>query len=183
MPTPSSVDQNAPSPCSYFPASSLTPQVMLSAAAVAAQPSGHAGRECRKNLFTLPFLRDPPQSRRTGRCRPPASSSAEAPPLDQRFEGREPAAPNRTGSSAGSPVSASASSIARRAASSSSSRVFSATASTGAGRGSRLIRSCSATSSESGGIGIALVAVDDRLARPCGRGRRRAARCRGSGRA
>ena len=57
------------------------------------------------------------------------------------------AAPKRTGSSAGRPVSASAAAIAARASSSASARVLSATATTRAGRAGSASRSCSSTSS------------------------------------
>ena len=59
------------------------------------------------------------------------------------------AAPKRTGSSAGSPVSSSAAAIAERAPASSRSRVLRAIACTFAGRRGRAIRSCSSTSSGS----------------------------------
>src|SRR5215208_363582 len=61
--------------------------------------------------------------------------------------------PNRTGSSAGNPVSASTSAIAALPAASSTSRVFSAIATTGEGRAINAIRSCSSTSSDNRGIG------------------------------
>src|SRR4029079_14128591 len=93
MPTPSSGDQNGPSPRSYLPASSLTPQVMLSADAVAA-PSPTAATQAAsaaRTLFTLPFLRDRSARRsgRTGRLprRPVEFFGLGRLPLDQRFEG------------------------------------------------------------------------------------------------
>ena len=73
-------------------------------------------------------------------------------------------APKRTGSSAGSPVSASAAAIATPAAPSSRCRVFSAIAATFAGRAGSAIRSWSSTSSAERPQRVAGVALD--LGRP-----------------
>ena len=91
--------------------------------------------------------------------------------------------PERTGSSAGRPVSSAAASIAARAPSSSRRRVLSASATTLAGRARSAMRSCSSTSSESERDREAPGSSSMCSSPTWWQRTRRAARSRGSGRA
>ena len=92
-------------------------------------------------------------------------------------------APKRTGSSAGNPVSLSTAAIAARAPSSPRSLVLSAIAATRAGLAGSARRSCSSTSSLSGGIGCGPPPAPSISVCPGGgRGGADAARCRERGR-
>ena len=116
-------------------------------------------------------------------CGDPRGYGPQTDPVEHG-RGESAAAPKRTGSSAGSPVSASAAAIAARAAASSSVARVQRDRDhlRRAARAARSARAAS-TSSASGGIGNRSSSSTNSTARPCGRARRRAVRCRGAARA